>query len=169
MLKAVTLVFQKACWVSGNPFTSSLSRNPVSLEKQAFTKLFQFPCSFPLSFAKAAMNAMQWVHAQDIKLGKNREGGDAMVVFPSHLVVEPSCPGTDWTFGCPWEVVDKCLAWLCWCVWLLLYLLNRFTPSTQLFSLLPSWFSPLSHQGGVSKRLCGAQLLARIKQQHHGG
>lgn len=88
-------------------------------------------------------------------------------VFPSHRVVEPCCPGADWTLACPWEVVDKCLVWLCWCVWLLLYLLKSFNSSTQLFSLLPSWFSPLSHQ--VSERLSRAELLAGIKPQHHEG
>lgn len=43
--------------VSGKPFPLLLSRNPVNLEKQAFVKLFQFSCSFLVSF-KAAVNAM---------------------------------------------------------------------------------------------------------------
>lgn len=66
--------------VSGNPFTLSLSRNPVSLEKLAFTKLFQFPCSFLLSFAKGAVNAMHLSRCSGYKAGEEegRRGCDGV-------------------------------------------------------------------------------------------
>lgn len=78
MLKAVPLVFQKVSplWLLESPL--SLSRNPVNLEKQAFIKHFQLPCSFLLCFAKAPVNAMHLrtcsVYIAGERIGKGCDG-----------------------------------------------------------------------------------------------
>lgn len=51
-------------------------------------------------------------------------------------------------------------------VQLLLYVLNGLYLYPQFFSLLPFQFSPPSHQGTVSKWLCGPELPMGVSPQH---
>lgn len=99
-------------------------------------------------------------------LGKNEEMGTSrvmMLVFPSN----------HHTWGSPTflEVVKHLLTdgnyfiffFFCLCAQLLLCLyLNR-----QVFSLLPSQFSPSSHCGGMSEQLCGVELPSSINPQQN--
>ena len=78
----------------------------------------------------------------------------------------PYFPGDGWTPACRWEVVNEFLVLLCLHAWLLLYLLTCLYLNPRVFSLFLCRFSPPSHQGGVSERLCGASLPAGVKLQH---
>lgn len=90
------------------------------------------------------------------------------IVLPSlPLQVMESCfPGDGWIPTCTWKAVKEFFTLLCLCAQLFLYLWDCIYLKPRVFSVLISWFSPPSHPRGVSKCLCGAQLLDGVKSWH---
>ena len=77
-------------------------------------------------------------------------------------MVEPCFPGDVWTSVCQREVVNEFLIFLCFCAWLLAYLLNYLYLSPWVFSFTLLILSPIP-SGAVTKQLFGAQLPTAVK------
>lgn len=80
-------------------------------------------------------------------------------------VREPCFPGNGWTSACLLEAVHEFLIAICSDTQLLLYVLNCLYLNPHVFSLLPFQFFPQTHVWGVSKYLCGAELLTGVNPQ----
>lgn len=89
------------------------------------------------------------------------------LVFPSDCDTcgGPDFPGGGWTSACEWETGNGILFLLCFCVQLLLSLLNCRYCEVK-FSCLPSILSPSHGRGEGARGWAGVWLLAGVEPPH---